>query len=155
MIYRESIQDLLKEGLIKKCPTDEKAVFNLIRRARKDIETAARNLPEDEDCAYSYAYNSMLRSGLALMMAGGFRPDIKDKHLTIVKFTASILGTEFKTVVNDYDIMRRKRHRLVYEPDIPCSGEEARHAIQTAKEYVSAVSALLKKKNPQFEIQFK
>lgn len=89
------------------------------------------------------------------MMAEGFRPDIKDKHLTVVKFTASILGTKFKRVVNDYDIMRRKRHRLAYEPDIPCSGEEARHAIQTAKEYVSAVCTLLEKKNPQLELKFK
>ncbi|MGB7295999.1 MAG: HEPN domain-containing protein [Candidatus Aminicenantales bacterium] len=155
MIYRESAQDLLKEGLIKKCRIDEKAVLNLIRRARKDIETAARNLSKDEDCAYSYAYNSMLRSGLALMMAEGFRPDIKDKHLTVVKFTASILGTEFKRVINDYDFMRRKRHRLVYEPDIPCSSEEARRAIQTAIEFVDAVCALLTKKNPQLELQFK
>jgi hypothetical protein len=88
------------------------------------------------------------------MMAEGFRPEVKDKHLTVVKFAAAVLGRPFKRLLNDYDFMRRKRHRLVYEPDIPCSKEEAVHAIHTATELVYAIYALLKKKNPQLEIQF-
>jgi len=155
MVYKETAEDLLKEGLIKRCPIDENAVLNLIKRAHKDIRTAQRNLSEDEDCAYSYAYNSMLRSGLALMIAEGFRPEVRDKHLTVVKFAASALDTEFKRLLNDYDFIRRKRHRLIYEPSIPCSKEEAKQAIQTAREFIDAISTLLKKKNPQLEIHFK
>ena len=45
---------------------------------------------------FNYAYNGMLRCGLALMFSEGFRPDIKDKHLTIVRFASSILGGELK-----------------------------------------------------------
>lgn len=30
MDYRETAEDLLKAGLIKKCPIDEKAILNLI-----------------------------------------------------------------------------------------------------------------------------
>jgi len=154
MIYKESAENLLKEGLIKRCLVDDKTVLNLIKRAHKDIKTAQRNLSEDEDCAYSYAYNSMLRSGLALMFSEGFRPEVKDKHLTVVKFAAAALGQKHKSLINDYDFMRRKRHRLVYEPDIPCSKEEARKAISTAKEFVDGVHALLRKKNPQLELRF-
>ena len=33
MIYKESKENLLKEGVIKKCPVDYKAVINLIKRA--------------------------------------------------------------------------------------------------------------------------
>jgi uncharacterized protein (UPF0332 family) len=152
MDYRETAEDLLKEGLIKKCPADEKAILNLIKRASKDIQTARRNLSEDADCAY---YNSMLRSGLALMMAEGFRPEVKDKHLTIVKFVSVALGKEHKRLLNDYDSMRRKRHRLVYEPDIPCSQEEARQAIQSAKNFIDEICTLLRKKNPQLEFKCK
>jgi uncharacterized protein (UPF0332 family) len=153
MDYRETAEDLLKEGLIKKCPVDEKAILNLIKRARKDIQTARRNLSEDADCAYSYAYNSMLRSGLALMLAEGFRPEVKDKHLTVVKFVYIALGKEFKGLLNDYDSMRRKRHRLVYEPDIPCSQEEARQAIQCAINFIDKTSICLRKKNHQLEFE--
>ncbi|MEW5900389.1 MAG: HEPN domain-containing protein [Acidobacteriota bacterium] len=154
MIYKESVEDLLREGLIKRCPVDEKAVLSLLKRAGKDIRTAQRNLSEDADCAYTYAYNSMLRSGLAFMTAQGFRPEVKDKHLTVVKFVASALGEKFKRLLNDYDLMRRKRHRLVYEPDIPCSKEEARNAIKTAKEFVDVICALLRKKSPQLGFNF-
>lgn len=154
MLYKDSVEDLLKEGLIKRCPVDEKGVLNLIKRAYKDIRTAQRNLSEDEDCAYSYAYNSMLRSGLALMAAEGFRPEIKDKHLTVVRFVGLVLGEKSKRIINDYDFMRRKRHRLVYEPGIPCSKEEARSAIKIAKEFIDAIYTQIRKKNPQLEFRF-
>jgi len=154
MIYKESKESLFKQGLIKKCPIDWKAINNLIKRAYTDIQTAKRNIDDDEECAYTYAYNAMLRSGLALMFSQGFRPEIKDKHLTVVKFTSSILGSEFKKVINDYDFMRRKRHRFVYEPDIPCSRKEAKDALKTAKEFAGVISKLIKRKNPQTEFNF-
>ena len=148
MIYRDSIESLLKEGLIKKCPVDNKALMNLIKRAFKDLETAERNLNEDEECSFNYAYNAMLRSGLALMFSEGFRPEIKDKHLTVVKFVTSVLGDEFKILINNYDFMRRKRHRFIYEPDIPCSKNEAKDALKTARELTNVIYKLIKKKNP-------
>jgi uncharacterized protein (UPF0332 family) len=151
MIYKDSIVNLLKQGLIKKCSVDWKAINNLIKRSYTDLKTAKRNIDDDEECAYNYAYNAMLRSGLALMFSEGFRPEIKDKHLTIVKFASSILGKKFKKVINDYDFMRRKRHRFVYEPDIPCSIKEAKDALKTAKEFVDIVNKLIKEKNPQKE----
>lgn len=77
MIYKDSKRSLLKEGLIKKCPVDYNAVTKLIKRAYIDLKTAKRNIDDDEECAYNYAYNAMLRSGLALMFTEGFRPEIK------------------------------------------------------------------------------
>lgn len=154
MIYRESKENLLKEGLIKRCPIDYKAIENLIRRAHIDLKTAKRNIDDDHECAYNYAYNAMLRSGLALMFSEGFRPEIKDKHLTIVRFVSSVLGDEFRRIINDYDFMRKKRNRFIYEPDIPCSIKEAKDAIKTAEIFVNKISKLLKEKNSQKEFQF-
>jgi len=113
---------------------DWKAINNLTKRAYTDLKTAKRNIDIDEECAYNYAYNAMLRSGLALMFSEGFRPEIKEKHLTIVKFTSSILGKKFKKVINDYDFMRRN--------------------LKTAKEFVDIISKLIRKKNPQKEFDF-
>ena len=154
MIYRNSEENLLRQGLIKKCPVDWKTINNLIKRAYADLKTAERNIADDEECAYNYAYNAMLRSGLALMFSAGFRPEIKDKHLTVVKFASSILGKKFKKVINDYDFMRRKRHRFIYEPDIPCSRKEAEDALKTAKEFVDIISKLIEKKKPQTQFNF-
>lgn len=154
MIYRDSKESLLKQGLIKKCPIDYKAIANLIKRAYLDIKTAKRNIDDDEECAYNYAYNAMLRSGLALMFSEGFRPEIKNKHLTIVRFACSVLGDKFRRIINDYDFMRKKRNRFIYEPDIPCSVKEAKDAIKTAEEFVDKISKLIREKNPQKEFHF-
>ncbi|OGL48825.1 MAG: hypothetical protein A3H37_11440 [Candidatus Schekmanbacteria bacterium RIFCSPLOWO2_02_FULL_38_14] len=155
MIYRDSKEKLSKEGLIKKSPVDYKAIENLMKRAYIDLKTAKRNIEDDQECAYNCAYNAMLRSGLALMFSEGFRPEIKDKHLTIVRFASSVLGDEFEKLINNYDFMRRKRHRFIYEPDIPCSRKEAEDAINTAEEFVSKISKLIREKMPQKEFNFK
>lgn len=154
MIYSESKEELLKQGLIKTCPIDWKAIESLLRRAYTDLLTAQRNLNDDPECAYNYAYNAMLRSGLALMLSAGLRPEIKDKHLTVIKYTSSALGNEFSKIINDYDFMRRKRHRFIYEPDIPCSTIEAENALKTANKFADRISRLMKKKNPQMELNF-
>jgi uncharacterized protein (UPF0332 family) len=154
MTYKQSTENLLKEGIIKSVALDSKAVWRLINRAFKDLRTAERNIDNDEECAFSCAYNAMLRSGLALMLNEGFRPDIKDKHLTVVKFIGLMLGNEFKKIVNDYDFMRRKRHKFIYEPYIPCSQKEAKDAIETAEKFVGLISKMIKKNNPQSEFNF-
>lgn len=154
MNYKESKEILLKDGLIKRCPLDYKAILNLLKRAYVDLKTAKRNLSQDEECAFNYAYNAMLRSGLALMFAEGFRPDIKDKHLTVVRFVNLVLGDDFKRLINDYDFMRRKRNRFIYEPEIPCSIKEAKDALEAAEEFVDKIAELIRKKLPQKEFNF-
>jgi len=42
MIYKDSIDNLLKQGLIKKCPVDWKAINNLIYRTSTDLKTAKK-----------------------------------------------------------------------------------------------------------------
>lgn len=154
VIYKESITQLLNQGLIKKCPVDHKAIANLIKRSLIDIKTAQRNLAIDQECAYTYAYNALLRSGLALMFHHGYYPEIKNKHLTIIKFASALLSKKLADLINDYDFMRKKRHKFIYEPNIPCSGKEAKDAIHTAKEFVSEISKIIKSSSWQKEFDF-
>jgi len=44
MTYKNSRENLLKEGCIKKCPIDRKAIKNLLNRACVDLKTAKRNI---------------------------------------------------------------------------------------------------------------
>lgn len=154
MLYKHSKEHLLKQGLIKKCPIDYESIKNLIKRAIIDLKTAKRNLPEDEECAYNYAYNAMLRSGLALMFSEGFRPEIKDKHLTIVQFANAELGKSCKDTIEYYDYMRKKRHKFIYEPKFPCSKKEAKDAIEAAENFVNKISKILRKNSFQKEFDF-
>lgn len=154
MIYKSSKQQLIKQGLIKKCPIDYKAVNNLLRRAKIDLKTAKRNITEDKECAYNYAYNAMLHSGLALMFSEGARPEIKNKHLIIIQFASSVLPGKLLKLINKYDYMRKKRNKFIYEPDIPCSCFEAKDAIATAEEFIRKIAELIRKNNPQKEFEF-
>ena len=52
----------------------------------------------------------------------------------IYKVAVEDLLKEFRRVLNDYDFMRRKRHLVVYEPDVPCSKKEVAKEIKTAEE---------------------
>jgi len=88
------------------------------------------------------------------MFNEGFRPEIKDKHLTVVRFISSVLGDKFRIIITNYDFMRRKRHHFTYEPDIPCSTKEAEDALKTAKKLVDVIYKLIKEKNPQLEFDF-
>ncbi|MCK5347503.1 MAG: hypothetical protein KAR20_29035 [Candidatus Heimdallarchaeota archaeon] len=154
MIYEDSIKTLLSQSLIKQSPVDHKATINLIKRVRADLKTAHRNLPEDQECAFNYAYNAMLRLGLALMFCNGFRPEIKNKHQTIVKYVNAVLGDGYRDLINDYDFMRRKRNRFIYEPDIPCSMKQAEDAIKTAGEFQKQILKIIKEQMPQKEFNF-
>jgi HEPN domain-containing protein len=49
--------------------------------------------------------------------------------------------------------MRRKRQLLVYEPDVPCSKKEAAEAIKTAEEFIGVIFKIIKRKNPQMELE--
>jgi len=48
--------------------------------------------------------------------------------------------------------MRRKHHRFIYEPGIPCTQREATHSISVAEEFVQKVSRLIKAKTPQIQL---
>jgi uncharacterized protein (UPF0332 family) len=148
MVYREPKEELVRQGLIKPCPLDRNEINNLMKRARIDLKTAQRNINEDAECSYNYAYNAVLRAGLALMFSGGYRPDVRGKHLTVVKFVSIGLGQEHNKLVNSYDYMRRKRHHLIYEPGLPCSKKEAKDAIDTAARLVDIIDRLIMEKNP-------
>jgi hypothetical protein len=39
-----------------------------------------------------------------------YSPDIKNRHKTVVRFTGLALGGKHEILVNDFDLIRRKRH---------------------------------------------
>jgi len=69
------IEDLGKQGLIRKLPLNRKKVDDAIALAHRDINTARTLLPIDCDWAFNIAYNAVLQAGRALMFAYGYRPD--------------------------------------------------------------------------------
>jgi uncharacterized protein (UPF0332 family) len=148
-ISDDRLDKLKRDGLIKECSVDPRAIKKLLERAIIDLDTAQRNLNDDPECAFTYSYNAMLRSGLALMFQEGYRPDVKDKHQTVVRFAATVLGKKLDQLISDYDVMRRKRNRFIYEPDMPCSKDEAEFALLSARRFVENIQEIISEINPQ------
>jgi uncharacterized protein (UPF0332 family) len=101
---------LLKFNRIKPHRPDQNEITQLLQLAKRDLNTARRNLDDAPDWAYSIAYNSILQAGRALMFFTGYRPRGGEQHATVVEFVEERLGSTFEGQVKLFDQMRRKRH---------------------------------------------
>lgn len=154
MTYEKFIESYLNEGLLKKQKTSHSAVEKHILRSHKDLRSAKANLSIDEGVAYTVAYLAMLRAGRAFLLLRGFRPTDGYQHKTVVEFMSHALGEEYKSVVEHFDRIRKKRNIFTYEIDIFISKKEAGTVFETAVQFVELVKNLIRKENPQAHFKF-
>lgn len=154
MGFEEFIQEYLGKGLIKRQKVDFSAVEKLILRSQKDLEAAKANLVIDEGIAFSVAYLAMLHAGRAFMLLKGFRHSDGAQHRTVGEFIEHCLSKDYKTIVQHFDSMRRKRNIFTYEVDISISGTEAKNALDNATKFVKMIKEAARKENPQAEFKF-
>jgi len=69
-----TIEELEREGQIRKIPIDERDVEKSLGIARRDVESAKFMLMHNEDWSYCIAYNAMQQSLRAFMCSRGYRP---------------------------------------------------------------------------------
>lgn len=134
------IEDLEREGLIRKIPVDPKRVTDLLTLARRDLGTSRALLATSHDWAYTVAYNAVLQAGRALMASRGYRPGGQNQHISVVKFSALFLDAKDALVL---DRMRRKRHMSVYETAGTVSAAEAEFAVEQAERLTGVIESLL------------
>ena len=136
------IEDLERDGLIKRLPYDRKKVDDAIAHAHRDLLTARTMLTTDRDWTYTIAYNAILQAGRALMFSKGYRPDGANQHISVVKFAELFLDTPDAVT---FDRMRRKRHSSVYDSAVSISETEAESAVGHAESLVRKIEALLQR----------
>jgi len=61
---------------------------------------------------------------------------------------------EYKSIVERFDRMRRKRNMFTYEIDINISKTEACGALDAAEKFVNLIKDIIKKDNPQTHFKF-
>jgi uncharacterized protein (UPF0332 family) len=134
------IEDLEREGLIRKLPYDRKKVKDAVALARRDLVTCRAILPTDTDWAYTIAYNAVLQAGRAMMFSKGYRPDGANQHISVVKFAELFLASQDAII---FDRMRRKRHSSVYDMAGSISKNEAESAVSHAEVLIRKIEDLL------------
>jgi len=134
------IDDLEREGLIRKLPYDRKKVNDAMIHAQRDLTTARTIFPSDRDWAFTIAYNAALQAGRALMFSKGYRPEGANQHISVVKFTELFLDKSDAII---FDRMRRKRHSSVYDQAGTISEIEAESAIHHAEDLIRKIDIIL------------
>ncbi|MEI6293383.1 MAG: HEPN domain-containing protein [Methanomicrobiales archaeon] len=135
-----TIEDLERQGLIKKLPIDKKKIEDAVQHAHNDIKTAKVVLQTDYDWAYTIAYNAILQAGRVLMFSKGYRPDGNSQHISVVKFAGLFLDNN-DTII--FDRMRRKRNSSVYESSGTVTENEAEFAVGQSEVLVQKLVALV------------
>ena len=141
-----NLNDLESTGLLERVNPDLGKVKSAIERAQRDLLTAKANLEIDPEWAYAISYHAMLRAGRALMLYFEYRPKGKDQHRTVEEFCSRVLREEYRILINRFHRMRRKRHKFVYEVEVPISKSEARESIDSARKLVAGIYLIMKEK---------
>ncbi len=138
--YSPSLAELVKRGDVKPFNADPTEVASLIEIAERDVKRAQKNLEEgDLDWALAVAYNALLQAARAWMFFKGYRPAFGEGHVVVTRFATATLEKSFGEEIFVLDVLRRKRHAAVYERAGSVTEFEAKHAIETAKRFVSFV----------------
>ncbi len=137
-----TLDQLEKEGFIKKLPVDARKVRDALLLAQRDITTAKNLLYQDSDWAFNIAYNAILQTLRALMFSKGYRPDGSNQHISVVRFVELYIDRD---VVIIFDRMRRKRHSSIYDTAGTISSNEAKTAIKTAEEIFNYIQERITK----------
>ena len=154
MTFENFIKDYSKKGLLKQQKTNFKTIENTIARAYKEITIAKANLSIDEGISFTVAYTAMLHAARALMFVKGYRPHNSYQHKTAVDFASIVLGNDYKTLIQKFDRMLKKRNIFTYEVSISISQTEVNNAIKNAEQLVETIRNLIEDSNPQYKFKF-
>lgn len=144
---------LQKEGRIRKQRTGFTQVEDLLRQAILDLKEAKKIAHIAERATYLLAYMAMLKAGRALLLLKGYAPSGGGQHKTIVEITTSILGIQFQNLTNQFDTMRRKRHKITYEAGMLLSSSEVQKAFSDSILLVQKILEEVKSQNPQLKLK--
>jgi uncharacterized protein (UPF0332 family) len=134
------LDELERAGYIKKLPADKKKVVDALNIAKRDVRVARSMLGENNDWAFSIAYNALLQALRALMFSKGYRPSGRNQHLSVVRFAELYLSKDEVIIL---DRMRRKRHISLYDTAGAISEREATNAVERAEKLVPEIEQML------------
>lgn len=156
MILLKTKKSLSKEervtfdkNTVKKQAVNFKQINQTLEKAYKSIKSAKATLKINPEDSFTLAYESMLKTTLALMLSHGFRPRVQlGHHKTLVEFAKLVLKGKFSQLADTYDRMRKKRNKLLY--DVASVGQtEASQAVAIAEKYFVVVENKISEDNPQ------
>ena len=148
------IKKLEAQGRIRKQKAGTVQIEALIKEAILDLCEAKKIAHIAQRATYILAYTAMLKAGRALMLLEEYVPDDGGQHKTVIEMTSAILGNKYRNLVEQFELMRRKRNELTYEAGGLLSLSDAQAAFSEAISLVRGILKEVKSRNPQLELDF-
>lgn len=137
---------------VRRQPVNFKQINKILQKASKTIEAAKGTLSVSHEDSFTLSYESMLKITLALMLSRGYRPKVQlGHHKTLVNFARLVLKNGFSKITATYEMMRKKRNKLIYDIS-SVSESEAQESLKVAEKYFQIVQTKISSDNPQQEL---
>jgi uncharacterized protein (UPF0332 family) len=144
-----SLEELLKEGKLKRHKTSKEEIKNLIKVIKRDIQDSqVKGLSTDRK--FAIAYNAVLQSATILLYCEGYRAKGIGHHYTIFQTMKGILGGKYKKLADYFDSCRVKRNTAFYGYAGIISEKEANELIDEAENFLDIVIKWLKKNYTEY-----
>ena len=139
----EIIRHLLDERRLETFKVGRPQIAKHIESAFQDLKEARTTFPVSDKAAYLFAYTAMLKIGRALLFLKGYRPKGQGQHETVVQAAGFILGKGFESLTRQFNQMRQKRNKLIYDIGGLVSHEEANEAFKAAEKYFEKITQFI------------
>ena len=107
----------------QKQKVSERMVFKYFRNAVKDFQIASKN--EESEVIFKFSYDSLIKIGIALISANGYRTRGKTgHHIKILEKLSQFLNDEDIAIIGNK--MRKKRNLDLYDGGIIIGSKEAK-----------------------------
>lgn len=118
----------------------------MLGSARRQLDGAGRILKTGVyPAARDEAYEAMLKAGMSLVLAHGYRVEAGSHHLTTVRVISKLLGPGHRGLAKAFNDLRKSRHERLYDGVDFCTAEEASRAIDRASELLALIEAKIGK----------
>lgn len=125
-----SLELYLRNNWLRTHESSTEEIASLFAIADRDIrESQTPGL--GPEWRFDIAYNSMLQSATAALVAAGYRAERQNRHMRTIECLAFTIGLD-QQQVGFFDACRRKRHTAVYDQMGAISDQEAAELIQSA-----------------------
>lgn len=152
MILEKLLDDLVKEGKLKKQEASLNYLDALLDAAKRNFNAAEIVRDQIEEAAFKLVYDGLLQIGRAVVLLNGYRPDDGEQHKTTFMVAGEILGKDYQELISKIQKFRIKRNDCLYEPRGLITKSETEAIFATAREFWLKVRKYLESKNPQLKL---
>lgn len=152
MALENLLNDLVREGKLKKQKTGVDYLNDLLFSAKRNFEAAILIKDKVDEAAFKLIYDGLLQIGRVIVLLNGYRPDDGEQHKTTFTVAGEFLGHDFQDIILKIQKFRVKRNDCIYEPKGLVTNNETDAILITAREFWAKARSYLETKNQQLKL---